>query len=158
MMNNPYWYSLNPFYLAGYGLPNCTCYGWGRWFEITNEEPDTSLGNADTWFDYAVAHGQRTGSEPKLGALITFHYTGSHAGDGGHVGVVEIINDDGTITTSNSAYGGAYFYTQNLTPPNYSWADYVVLDGFIYLDCTPTPPPPKPDKKRKMPLWMYMFP
>lgn len=21
---NPYWYSRNPFYLAGYGLPNCT--------------------------------------------------------------------------------------------------------------------------------------
>ena len=29
MRGNPYWYSRNPLYLAGYGLPNCTCYAWG---------------------------------------------------------------------------------------------------------------------------------
>lgn len=29
MQGNPYWYSRNPFYLAGYGLPNCTCYAFG---------------------------------------------------------------------------------------------------------------------------------
>ena len=29
MRGNPYWYSRNPFYQAGYGLPNCTCYAWG---------------------------------------------------------------------------------------------------------------------------------
>lgn len=157
MQGNPYWYDLNPFWQAGFGLPNCTCYAWGRRFEITGEEPDTSLGNADTWFQYAVSHGQKTGQTPELGAMITFHYTGSAAGDGGHVGVVEVINDDGTIVTSNSAYGGTYFYTQTLSPPNYSWGDWVVLDGFIYLECT-SPPTPPPKKKGKMPMWMYLWP
>lgn len=30
IMNNPKWYSENPFYLAGYGLPNCTAYAWRK--------------------------------------------------------------------------------------------------------------------------------
>ena len=31
MLNSIYWYSdTNPFYPTGYGLPNCTCYAWGR--------------------------------------------------------------------------------------------------------------------------------
>lgn len=28
MLNNPKWYSENPFYQSGYGLPNCTCYSY----------------------------------------------------------------------------------------------------------------------------------
>lgn len=54
MRDSPYWYSMNPFYIYGYGLPNCTCYAWGRFFENsdTNHEydpsrqPTLSLGNA----------------------------------------------------------------------------------------------------------------
>ena len=156
MLNNPYWYDLNPFYISGYGLPNCTCYCWGRRYEITGKAPDTSLGNADTWFDYAVSKGQRTGKEPKLGAIMCWSYTGSHASDGGHVAIVEEINDDGSITTSNSAYGGAYFYTQTLTSP-YEWADYTNFEGCIYLDCEPTPKPPE-RKRKKMPLYFYLWP
>jgi hypothetical protein len=26
--DNFHWYSQNPFYIAGYGMPNCTCYSW----------------------------------------------------------------------------------------------------------------------------------
>lgn len=149
MQDNPYWYDLNPFYQAGFGLPNCTCYCWGRRYEITGKAPDTSLGNADTWFDYAVEHGQRTGQSPSLGAIMVWKYTGSHAGDGGHVAIVEEINGE-TLTTSNSAYGGAYFYTDTLSPP-YEWADYTDFQGFIYLDCEPTPRPPQ--KKKRSIIW-----
>lgn len=31
MQGNPCWYANNPFEQAGYGLPNCTAYAWGRW-------------------------------------------------------------------------------------------------------------------------------
>lgn len=34
IVNNFHWYSQNPFYIAGYGMPNCTCYAWGRFWEI----------------------------------------------------------------------------------------------------------------------------
>lgn len=144
MLNNPYWYSLNPFYQSGYGLPNCTCYAWGRRYEITGKAPDTSLRSADTWFDYAVSHGQKTGQTPKAGSIMVWKYTGSHANDGGHVAIVEEIDGE-TVVTSNSAYGGTYFYTQTLSPP-YEWASYTQFQGFIYLDCSIVPPKPS-DKK-----------
>lgn len=112
--DNPMWYADNPFYQAGYGMPNCTCYCWGRRYEITGNPPNTSLGNADTWFNYAVAQGQKTGREPQVGGIMCWSYTGSMAPVGGHVGIVEVVNEDGSIITSNSAYGGTFFYTQTL--------------------------------------------
>ena len=36
MLNNFYWYSDNPFYQSNYGLPNCTCYAYGRFWEISD--------------------------------------------------------------------------------------------------------------------------
>lgn len=135
IMGNPYWYNLNPFYLAGYGLPNCTCYAWGRWWEESDPErtytnpPRLSTGNAEDWYGY-TADGYQRGQEPQLGAVICFA-DGPFSGDG-HVAIVEQINSDGSIITSNSAYGGSYFYTQRLTPPNYLPAAGYVFQGFIY--------------------------
>lgn len=28
ILNNPKWYSDNPFYQSGFGMPNCTCYSY----------------------------------------------------------------------------------------------------------------------------------
>lgn len=28
IQGNFHWYSENPFYQSGYGMPNCTCYAW----------------------------------------------------------------------------------------------------------------------------------
>lgn len=149
-----YYYSDNPFYNAGFGLPNCTCYAWGRRYEIMNEKPDTSLGNADTWFEYALSKNQPTGKTPSLGAIMVWKYTGSQAGEGGHVAIVEKIDGEKVIT-SNSAYGGAFFYTQELTPP-YEWSNFTQFQGFIYLDCSIIPPSPPERKKKKMPLYFYL--
>lgn len=145
MMNNPYWYSQNPFYLAGFGLPNCTCYAWGRAYEIMGKRPTLSLGNADQWFGY-TPDGYSRGSTAKLGAIIC--YSGGSVGTG-HVGVVEVINDDGTIVTSNSNYGAEYFITYNL-PADYSMAG-LTFQGFIYIPCGGKPPF---KRGNKMP-WIY---
>lgn len=138
---NPYWYADNPFYIAGFGLPNCTCYAWGRWWEITGLRPDElPLGDASDWMDRAVANGLKTGKTPRLGAIACYDYAG-----GGHVAVVEKINSDGSITTSNSAWGGAFFFLNEVKGPNYfpSWAPSdCVFEGFIYLDDTPIGPLP----------------
>lgn len=145
MPNNPYWYSENPFYLAGYGLPNCTCYAWGRAYEIMNKRPTLSLGNADQWYGY-TQDGYSRGKTAKLGAIIC--YSGGLVGTG-HVGVVEVINSDGSIVTSNSNYGAEYFLTYNL-PPDYSMAG-LTFQGFIYIPCGGKPPFVKGNK---MP-WIY---
>lgn len=136
MYNNPYWYSRNPFYLAGYGLPNCTCYAFGRFWEISDVNrdygnyPALSTGNAEDWFGY-TQDGYERGQEPKLGAVACWA-DGPFSGDG-HVAIVEEIDPDtGVITCSNSAYGGEYFYITHLSPPNYLPAAGYVFQGFIY--------------------------
>lgn len=147
MLNNPYWYSsTNPYYPAN-GMPNCTCYAWGRFWEINNQmghnvTPLGMVGNANTWYNNSPAY--QHGTTPKLGAIICFD-GGSFAT--GHVGVVEQINkdSDGNITsivTSNSDYGGQYFYTSTLTPPYSSGA--LSFQGFIYNPYTDEPEPPSP--------------
>lgn len=159
------WYNapLNPFAVAGFGLPNCTCYAWGRRGEITGEAPDTSLGDAYTWWDYNKENNiYPYGSTPKLGAIICWDYG---TGSGGHVAIVEQINDDGSIVTSNSAYSGTYFYTQNLSPDNnYEWTlssgTVAQFQGFIYLpdDYVPNPPDdPSDDTNKKKKLSKFLL-
>ena len=147
MLNNSLWYSNNPFYNAGYGLPNCTCYAWGRFWEITggNTPPSLSTSNAEDWYNYS--DGYQRGNTPKLGAIICFA-DGPFSGDG-HVAVVEQINGDGSIVTSNSAYGGQYFYTQTLQPPNYLPTSGYVFQGFIYNPNSQGDVPPEPTN------WIY---
>ena len=58
MLNSPYWYSTdNPYYPTNQ-LPNCTCYCYGRWYEILQQNP-TQLprGNGGQWYPRAVAAG-----------------------------------------------------------------------------------------------------
>lgn len=147
---NSYWYDDNPFYTAGYGLPNCTCYCWGRWWEIQNVRPELPLGNANTWWNDALEMGKKTGQEPQLGAIIVTWYS-----EGGHVAIVEQINDDGSIVTSNSGWPDDFFWIETLYPSNgyvaSSWMpSEAYVQGFIYLDYPPQggggvdPEPPKP--------------
>lgn len=159
MVNSIYYYSGNPFYTSGYGLPNCTCYAWGRWYEITGKKPTgLSLGNAENWYSHADNYAR--GKTPKLGAIICFA-DGPYSG-AGHVAVVEQIASDGTVTFSNSAYGGAYFYLRSgKSINNYGYESGYKFQGFIYLDDQPGPGPgpgpgPSPYKPKKMPLMYYL--
>ena len=130
-LTNQYYYSdMNIFHFAGYGMPNCTCYAWGRFYELTGVEPALSRGDAERWYNYS--DGYERGSVPKLGAVACWS-KGSATTDSdgsGHVAIVEEIKTDGTITTSNSEYGGRSFYTQTISPP-YTLSGYT-FQGFIY--------------------------
>ena len=35
--DNRFYYKDNVFYKSGYGMPNCTCYAWGRFYELLNK-------------------------------------------------------------------------------------------------------------------------
>lgn len=88
----------NTFY---YG--NCTWYAYNRRIQM-GRRMDGIRGNANAWDDTARAAGYLVNRTPAVGAIIQ-----SDGGRWGHVGVVESINDDGTITISemnNRAYGG----------------------------------------------------
>ena len=147
MRGNPYWYSRNPFYQAGYGLPNCTCYAWGRFWEIGDpnrvyeHRPELSTANAEDWYGHSDSYER--GQQPALGAVACWA-DGPFSGDG-HVAIVEEIDPNtGVITCSNSAYGGAYFYLTTLSPPNYLPAAGYRFQGFIYNPYSGGGPSPGP--------------
>ena len=112
-------------------LPNCVGYAWGRWYELLGEEPKLSVANAEAW--WGKDDGYERGQVPKLGAVICWSkgVVGNGKDGAGHVAVVEQINSDGSIVTSNSAYGGKRWYTKTLKPP-YTMKGYD-FQGFIYL-------------------------
>ncbi len=129
---NKYYYSnLNLFYKYGWGMPNCTCYAWGRAYEILGKEPDLCLYSAHLWYGYNKDNNLYSyGVKPKLGAIACWKYANI---DSGHVAVVESI-DNNTITFSNSAYSGTEFYlsTAPVNDPsngNKTW----IFQGYIYL-------------------------
>ena len=152
MAGNPWWYSSgNIFYAAGYGLPNCTCYAYGRYAEVRNAFDNLPSGDAGDWYNNATSF--QRGTLPQLGSVIC--YTSPSGTFPGHVAIVEQINLDGTIVTSNSGYGGPYFWTANVGPGGgylESWMrsggrDYV-WQGFIYNDAQPIP------TSAPIPVWM----
>lgn len=131
--SNKYYYASNPFYQSGYGMPNCTCYAWGRFYEVLGIRPDLSLGDAENWYTYN--DGYERGQVPKLGAVICWSRgnVGDDSDGAGHVAIVEQILDNGNIVTSNSAWNSTNFYLQTLTPASgYSWNENYKFQGFIY--------------------------
>lgn len=160
MLGSRYWYTTtNPFY-PDYGLPNCTCYAWGRFWEIsdplkTGENiPHLPTGNAKTW--YNSVSGYNKGQTPKLGAILCL---GANVGVG-HVAIVEQILENNVIITSNSAWNGQYFYTQILTPDTNgkyhtqgSQSTYE-SQGFIYNPFVNDDPEPT-TKKDNFPWVLY---
>ena len=154
IMNNFHWYSENPFYQSGYGMPNCTCYAYGRFWEIgdlenigQNDPTNLPRGDGGTWWNDAVSGGYyETGQIPKLGAVACFY---DNNGGAGHVAIVEEIDANGNITCSNSAWQSTYFFLTNLlVSSNYSYSHFT-FQGFIY-----NPFSEQPEKKNR---WKSYF-
>ena len=124
--SNAMYYASNPFYQAGYGMPNCTCYAYGRFWEILGSKPTLSLGDAGMWFPYA--DGYERGQKAKLGAVACWEST---VGGAGHVAIVEEIYSDGSILISQSAWQGTNFWTDTLDDSYYYSSSYK-FQGFIY--------------------------
>lgn len=125
------YYSGNVFYQCGYGMPNCTCYAFGRWQELLGKKPNLSTSNAENW--YGKNDGYSRGKTPKLGAVICYRKgQAGNASDGaGHVAIVEEIYSDGSILISESNWGGTNFQTKKLDK-NYTYGS-LIFQGFIYI-------------------------
>ena len=130
--DNPCYYSAdNPFYAADYGMPNCTCYAWGRAYEIRGEEPQLSPYDACTWYDYNAENGfYDYGDTPRQGAIACWAYAD---GGPGHVAVVEEVDGD-MVLLSNSAYSGTEFYMDTVSADDPSEGrDGWIFQGYIYI-------------------------
>ena len=120
--DNKYYYQNNVFYKSGYGLPNCTCYAYGRAYELLGTLPDLCTGNAGTWFNankkkYDSGNGGYPYSsdvtKPALGAIVVWSKTGG----AGHVAVVEAINGTNVIT-SESGWKSALWWDKTRSTTN----------------------------------------
>ncbi len=125
-------------------LANCVGYASGRFNEIINNIRGTSkctytklCCNAENFIEKAVAAGLQTGSEPRVGAIGCAQKGATLSGkDGaGHVWIVEKVNDDGSIYTSESGYGSKAFWNQTRKNTNGRWglASAYTFRAFIYL-------------------------
>ena len=142
---SPYYYDKNPFHLAGYGMPNCTTYAWGRFWEISDinkdysNKPKLSTRDAGRWFEY-TEDGYERGQVPKLGAVACWS---DDTGGAGHVGIVERIFENGDIVISQSGWESSYFWTSTKLAENGYSYDGRTFQGFIYnpfvTEIKPTP-------------------
>ncbi|MCM1114235.1 MAG: CHAP domain-containing protein [Clostridium sp.] len=127
---------LNKYAQTGYGMPNCVAYAYGRVYEMNDEAPLISRGNAGEWWFINKANNYYDyGKEAKLGAVACWS---------NHVAVVEEIDDNGAVTLSESHWGGTYFNTVKYTnmSSHYGQAFY----GYIYTYKEGTPMQSEEDK------------
>lgn len=127
-------------------LPNCVGYAWGRWRELLGKFHELSRGNAEVW--YGKNDGYERSKAPRLGSVICWSQGDIYSGrDGmGHVAIVEEIYSDGSILTSNSAYGGSEFYMRKIKPP-YNIGSNFKFQGFIHLPVKMEVEKPSTNKK-----------
>lgn len=128
---------------TGAVLPNCTGYAWGRFCEEANIlDCKLARTNAENWYGN-TADGYKRGKTPKLGAVICWRkgQAGVASDGAGHVGIVEVINDD-SIVVSMSAYNGTRWYTRTFAKGSYSY-NSLIFQGFIYNPYIIDEPSPK---------------
>lgn len=129
-----YYSTQNPFY-PDWGMPNCTCYAWGRAWEVRGTKlPAGYTGNANTWWN---ATALPKGSTPRLGAIAVWGGAPGVNQYAGHVAVVEVINGS-TVTVSQSSWGGPVFSTGTVQHIS-TYGGCGPLLGYIYT--TPQPHP-----------------
>lgn len=153
----------SPRYQYADALANCVGYASGRFNEIINITRETggctytTLNcNAVNFKERAEAAGLQTGSTPRRGAIMCW----GKEGDAGHVAIVEKVNSNNSVYTSESGWGSSsIFWNSTRTNNNGRWgcgAGYY-FRCFIYLpddvqkaidggSPEPTPAPTPSDK------------
>lgn len=141
-------------------LANCVGYASGRFNEIINIARDTAKCtyttlncNAENFVERAINAGLKTGSTPRRGAIMCWQKGSLASGDGaGHVAIVERVDSNNQVYTSESGYGGTAFWNQTRSNSNGRWGigSGYTFRCFIYLPDdvqkaidggTPTPTP-----------------
>lgn len=102
-----------------YAYGNCTYYVYDRRAAI-GRPIGSFWGNAATWAATARGSGYSVNDTPEPGAVAQWNaYSDPWIGYFGHVGIVESVNDDGTVTISemnNGAYGGFNIVNRRTIP------------------------------------------
>ena len=115
--NHTYWTSSNP---MPYGW--CTYYAWGRRNDMGGAWTlPGGLGNANMWAA-ALSGSYRIDRTPEPGAVFQ-NYSGYY----GHVGIVDSVNADGTITISDMNGIAGWGRVGTATIPQSVWGTYTYI-------------------------------
>lgn len=127
-----------PVYSVANVLANCVGYACSRFNEIYNEltgydglkYPQLCC-NAEVFYTVADQIGLKKGPEPKPGAIMCWEGLGDAPG---HVAIVERVTDPVTVYTSESGYGGPFFWnaTRHKGTGNWGAGSGYRFKGFIY--------------------------
>ena len=119
-------------------LSNCVGYATGRFNEIGGYGKCKYLGstNAENFINqFANAQGLKVSNTPSLGACLVFAkgQVGNSADGAGHVCIVEKINSDGSIVTSESGYNAVtpFWTTTRRNDGNWGGGRSYTFLGFI---------------------------
>ncbi len=119
-------------------LANCVGYAVGRFNEIGGYGACKYLGsrNAENFLYFSRSQGLSVLQYPVLGGCMVWSkgLSGSSADGAGHVAIVEQINPDGSIITSESGYGYKAFYTTKRSGAN--WGENA---PYTFLGCIVNP-------------------
>ena len=124
-------------------LANCVGYAYGRFNEIGEYGYCKYLApvNAEDFMDYKGSC--QTGMTPKVGAVMVWEGKGSLAG---HVAIVERVDSDSQVFTSESGYGSSAFWNQTRKKGSGNWGSgsNYAFKGFIYNPAVKDEPKPAP--------------
>ncbi len=136
---------------------NCVGYACSRFNELVDIikgggfQYKTLCCNAENFIERAIAAGLSVSSVPTLGGIMVWQKGATLSGsDGaGHVAIVERIDSTNQIYTSESGYGGSYFWNSIRTNSNGRWG---LGSGYKFRGCIVNPaigkvvaPEPKPE-------------
>ena len=102
----------------------CTWYAWQRRYELGGGYVlPGGLGNANTWDNALVGlFPTSRGSNPQPGDVFQ-----TDSGWYGHVGIVDSVNSDGTITVSDMNGIAGWGHVGRKTVPQSTWASYLFI-------------------------------
>lgn len=128
----------SPIYPQANVLANCVGYACSRFNEIYNELTGNKgmkyarlCCNAEDFWNVAASLGLERGQEPKAGAIMVWEGIGALAG---HVAIVERVDGRQQVFTSESGYGGSFFWNAVRFKGDGNWGcgtEYR-FRGFIY--------------------------
>ena len=138
-------------------LANCVGYACGRFNEIIGSMKYPYLNcNAENFIERAISAGLSVANKPSLGGIMVWKNGTLSGNDGaGHVAIVERIDNENQIYTSESGYGSTAFWNQIRTnsngrwglSKNYTFRGCIINPAIGYKPFEPTPAPtPIPSK------------
>lgn len=116
--NNQTQYASSPSYDGSYNpypAGECVTHAFDRRAQL-GKGVSGSWGNASNWASAASSQGYEVNNSPSQGAIIQTGAYQNGSGWAGHVGVVESVNNDGSITISESNWNGKRYETFRTIP------------------------------------------